>query len=91
MSNQTTKLFLNRNGVWIVSVRQTVDQANEVSKKRCISLNYEKNHGIFALAPVKQVPMNLFIMYMAGNFNFHFPHYDGRNAAYAATSSNMVY
>lgn len=39
---------------------------NEVNSRRDTSLIIKKSWDV-ALAPLKQVPMNLFIMYMAGN------------------------
>lgn len=45
----------------------------EVSKKTDISRLITKKSWDLALAPIKQVPMNLFIMYMAGNSISIFP------------------
>ncbi|XP_045470599.1 ER membrane protein complex subunit 4 [Harmonia axyridis] len=46
---------------------------NEVTKKADISRLITKKSWDIALAPIKQVPMNLFIMYMAGNSISIFP------------------
>lgn len=45
----------------------------EVSKKTDVSRLITKKSWDLALAPMKQVPMNLFIMYMAGNSISIFP------------------
>lgn len=45
----------------------------EVSKKTDVSRLITKKSWDLALAPIKQVPMNLFIMYMAGNSISIFP------------------
>lgn len=45
----------------------------EVSKKTDVSRLITKKSWDLALAPLKQVPMNLFIMYMAGNSISIFP------------------
>ncbi|CAH1369217.1 unnamed protein product [Tenebrio molitor] len=47
--------------------------SNEVSKKTDVSRLITKKSWDLALAPLKQVPMNLFIMYMAGNSISIFP------------------
>ncbi|KAJ8930706.1 hypothetical protein NQ314_016471 [Rhamnusium bicolor] len=50
-----------------------VGSNNEVSKKTDVSRLITKKSWDLALAPMKQVPMNLFIMYMAGNSISIFP------------------
>ncbi|KAJ3654823.1 hypothetical protein Zmor_013982 [Zophobas morio] len=47
--------------------------SSEVSKKTDVSRLITKKSWDLALAPLKQVPMNLFIMYMAGNSISIFP------------------
>lgn len=51
----------------------TVSSANEVSKNTNVSRLITKKSWDLALAPLKQVPMNLFISYMAGNSISIFP------------------
>ncbi|XP_044751168.1 ER membrane protein complex subunit 4 [Coccinella septempunctata] len=50
-----------------------IPSSNEVTKKADISRLITKKSWDIALAPIKQVPMNLFIMYMAGNSISIFP------------------
>ncbi|XP_030752356.1 ER membrane protein complex subunit 4 [Sitophilus oryzae] len=50
-----------------------VTSSNEVSKKTDVSRLITKKSWDLALAPLKQVPMNLFISYMAGNSISIFP------------------
>ncbi|EFA04522.2 ER membrane protein complex subunit 4 [Tribolium castaneum] len=47
--------------------------SSDVSKKTDVSRLITKKSWDLALAPLKQVPMNLFIMYMAGNSISIFP------------------
>ncbi|VEN64570.1 unnamed protein product [Callosobruchus maculatus] len=51
----------------------SVSSGAEVSKKTDVSRLINKKSWDIALAPLKQVPMNLFIMYMAGNSISIFP------------------
>nr|XP_023015359.1 ER membrane protein complex subunit 4 [Leptinotarsa decemlineata] len=51
----------------------SVGSNSEVSKKTDVSRLITKKSWDLALAPMKQVPMNLFIMYMAGNSISIFP------------------
>ncbi|CAG9832859.1 unnamed protein product [Diabrotica balteata] len=51
----------------------TIGSNSEVSKKTDVSRLITKKSWDLALAPMKQVPMNLFIMYMAGNSISIFP------------------
>ncbi|CAG9771241.1 unnamed protein product [Ceutorhynchus assimilis] len=51
----------------------TVSIGGEVTKKTDISRLINKKSWDLALAPIKQVPMNLFISYMAGNSISIFP------------------
>ncbi|XP_076271093.1 ER membrane protein complex subunit 4 [Rhynchophorus ferrugineus] len=51
----------------------TVSNASEVSKNTNVSRLITKKSWDLALAPLKQVPMNLFISYMAGNSISIFP------------------
>lgn len=50
-----------------------VQLTTETSKKTDVSHLINKKSWDLALAPIKQVPMNLFIMYMAGNSISIFP------------------
>lgn len=50
-----------------------VPTATDVTKKTDVSHLIHKKSWDLALAPMKQVPMNLFIMYMAGNSISIFP------------------
>ncbi|KAJ8956881.1 hypothetical protein NQ318_014298 [Aromia moschata] len=50
-----------------------VGLSSEVSKKTDVSRLITKKSWDLGLAPIKQVPMNLFIMYMAGNSISIFP------------------
>ncbi|KAJ8942980.1 hypothetical protein NQ317_010762 [Molorchus minor] len=59
-------------------------------KKRCISLIDLKIMGS-CIGACKTSTDELIYYVYGRKLNFHFPDYDGRNAAYAATSSNMVY
>ncbi|KAL1491325.1 hypothetical protein ABEB36_011937 [Hypothenemus hampei] len=52
---------------------QAVSLATDVSKKTDVSRLISKKSWDLALAPLKQVPMNLFISYMAGNSISIFP------------------
>ncbi|CAH0557566.1 unnamed protein product [Brassicogethes aeneus] len=54
-------------------VSSCVPQSHEVSKKTDINRLITKKSWDLALAPVKQLPMNLFLMYMAGNSISIFP------------------
>ncbi|XP_060526049.1 ER membrane protein complex subunit 4 [Cylas formicarius] len=51
----------------------TINPNSEVSKKTDVSRLITKKSWDLALTPLKQVPMNLFIMYMAGNSISIFP------------------
>lgn len=51
----------------------SIGSNTEVSKKTDVSRLITKKSWDLALAPMKQVPMNLFIMYMAGNSISIFP------------------
>ncbi|XP_066147160.1 ER membrane protein complex subunit 4 [Euwallacea fornicatus] len=50
-----------------------ISTTSEVSKKTDVSRLITKKSWDLALAPIKQVPMNLFISYMAGNSISIFP------------------
>ncbi|XP_019879852.1 ER membrane protein complex subunit 4 [Aethina tumida] len=50
-----------------------ITQINEVSKKTDVNRLITKKSWDLALAPIKQLPMNLFFMYMAGNSISIFP------------------